>query len=60
VKENSIRFSHRRNTLGAALLWLSALIVALALPIASHAQDTGYISGTVSDKSGAAIVGARW
>jgi hypothetical protein len=59
VKENSIRFSHRRNTLGAALLWLSALIVALALPIGSRAQDTGYISGTVSDKSGAAIVGAE-
>jgi hypothetical protein len=39
-------------------LWLSALIVALALPLASRAQDTGYISGTVSDKSGAAVVGA--
>jgi len=40
-------------------LWLGVLMVALALPLASPAQDTGYISGTVTDKSGAAVVGAE-
>jgi hypothetical protein len=35
------------------------MVVALTLPLASHAQDTGYISGTVSDKSGAAVPGAE-
>jgi len=59
VKENCILSSFRKNILGAAWLGLGALIIALALPLASLAQDTGYISGTVSDKSGAAIVGAE-
>jgi len=45
--------------LGATWLWLGVLLVALALPLASRAQDTGYISGTVTDKSGAAVVGAE-
>jgi hypothetical protein len=58
VKENSNRSNCRKNLLGAACLWLGVLVLALALPLASRAQDTGYISGTVSDKSGAAIVGA--
>ena len=31
----------------------------LLLSAISSAQDTGYISGTVSDKSGAAVVGAE-
>ncbi|HYL10263.1 MAG TPA: carboxypeptidase regulatory-like domain-containing protein, partial [Candidatus Acidoferrales bacterium] len=31
----------------------------LSIPCASYAQDTGYISGTVIDKSGAAVVGAE-
>ena len=44
---------------GAAWLAFVALILALALPLASHAQDTGYISGTVTDKSGAAVVSAE-
>ena len=57
MKENTILSSFRRNLLGGAL-WLGVLILALALPLASRAQDTGYISGTVSDKSGAAVVGA--
>jgi hypothetical protein len=35
------------------------MLVALILPLASHAQDTGYISGTVTDKSGAAVAGAE-
>jgi hypothetical protein len=59
VKQNSNRSNHRRNILGAAWLWLAAMVVALVLPLASRAQDTGYISGTVTDKSGAAVVGAE-
>jgi len=59
VKENSNRSNCRKNLLGAACLWLGVLVLALALPLASRAQDTGYISGTVSDKSGAAVVGAE-
>ena len=39
-----------------ALLICTALI--LCLPSVSLAQDTGYISGTVIDKSGAAVAGA--
>jgi len=35
------------------------MIAVLVLPLASRAQDTGYISGTVSDKSGAAVAGAE-
>jgi hypothetical protein len=58
VKENSNLSNRRKNILGAACVVLGVLLIALALPLASRAQDTGYISGTVSDKSGAAIVGA--
>jgi hypothetical protein len=50
---------HRKNLLRAAGIFLCAVIVALALPLCSRAQDTGYISGTVTDKSGAAVVGAE-
>src|SRR5438477_12229178 len=35
------------------------LAVMLFLPTISSAQDTGYISGTVTDKSGAAVAGAE-
>jgi len=42
---------------GVCLL-LGVLIFALAMPLASRAQDTGYISGTVTDKTGAAVVAA--
>ncbi len=59
MKEHSNLSNHRKNSLGAAWLWLGVLMVALALPLASPAQDTGYISGTVTDKSGAAVVGAE-
>ena len=38
---------------------LCALAMTLLLPCASYSQDTGYISGTVMDKSGAAVVGAE-
>ncbi len=40
-------------------LLLSAALMTLCIPCASYAQDTGYISGTVIDKSGAAVVGAE-
>ena len=36
-----------------------ALLVLLFLPALAHAQNNGLISGTVTDKSGAAVVGAR-
>jgi hypothetical protein len=35
------------------------LVAMVFLPTISSAQDTGYISGTVTDKSGAAVVGAE-
>src|SRR6266852_6244713 len=47
------------NMLGVASLLLCAMIVVLILPLASRAQDTGYISGTVTDKSGAAVSAAE-
>jgi len=34
------------------------LLCAVALPLLMSAQDTGYISGTVTDKTGSAIAGA--
>src|SRR5713226_10109577 len=58
VKELSNLPNRQKNILGAAWLWLGVLAVALALPLASPAQDTGYISGTVTDKSGSAVAGA--
>jgi len=50
---------HRKNFLGAACVLLATILLALCLPLASRAQDTGYIGGTVTDKSGAAVVGAE-
>lgn len=47
--------SSRRAILGVLALSLAALI----LPLAASAQDTGYVSGTVTDKSGAAVAGAK-
>src|SRR5947199_1057040 len=59
VKRNSDFSNPRKNMLGAAWLAFVGLIIALALPLASHAQDTGYISGTVTDKSAAAVASAE-
>jgi hypothetical protein len=42
-----------------ALRILFCAILLLCLPFLASAQDTGSISGTVSDKSGAAVVGAE-
>src|SRR6266849_1098545 len=58
MRENSNPSNHRISLLGVASLLLCAMIGVLVLPLASRAQDTGYISGTVMDKSGAAVVGA--
>jgi len=43
----------------SALGLLCALVITLLMPCASYSQDTGYISGTVIDKSGAAVAGAE-
>jgi len=37
---------------------LGGMLLMLVLGLATRAQDTGYISGTVTDKSGAAVSGA--
>lgn len=58
MTENSNRL-HPRNIVTAARFWFCAFMIALVLPLALRAQDTGYISGTVVDKSGAAVVGAQ-
>jgi hypothetical protein len=59
VKENHRPSEQRNSVLRALPYWLCILVVALILPLASRAQDTGYISGTVVDKSGAAVAGAE-
>ena len=54
------RPSEQRNSFLRALpFWLCVVALALALPLATRAQDTGYISGTIVDKSGAAVAGAE-
>src|SRR6266480_4198482 len=58
VKGNSNFSNPRKNILRALWLAFVTLIIALCLPLASRAQDTGYIGGTVTDKSGAAVGGA--
>lgn len=59
VKENHRPSEQRNSILRALPCWLCVLLVALILPFAARAQDTGYISGTVVDKSGAAVAGAE-
>src|SRR6266849_2027239 len=64
VKGHS-HFSHARKSANvlaktaSALGLLCALVITLLMPCASYSQDTGYISGTVIDKSGAAVAGAE-
>lgn len=41
------------------LLLFATLLVMLFIPHRASAQDTGYIGGTVTDKSGAAVAGAN-
>ena len=60
-------YSHLRRIVGSpfyisnytALRILLCAILVLCLPFLASAQDTGSISGTVSDKSGAAVAGAE-
>ncbi|GAC1672385.1 MAG: hypothetical protein PVS2B2_04650 [Candidatus Acidiferrum sp.] len=40
-------------------LLLAAFLIVLCIPQRASAQDTGYIGGTVTDKSGAAVSGAN-
>ena len=47
------------SSLTRVLFTFSALALLLLFPLFVSAQDTGYISGTVMDKSGAAVVGAH-
>ena len=47
-----------RNLPRAARLLLCAMIAMLCAAYVAKAQDTGYISGTVTDKTGAAVVAA--
>jgi hypothetical protein len=59
VKEElSSPFSFRGKT-GIACLLLSALLVMLFVPFSADAQDTGSITGTVSDVSGSVIPDAE-
>src|SRR5258708_23973438 len=51
-------FTGARNLATALGVLFCADVIALCIPCVSYAQDTGYISGTVIDKSGAAIAGA--
>ena len=44
---------------GAARWLFCAVLLLLSTPFVTRAQDTGYISGTVTDKSGAAVGGAE-
>ena len=48
-----------RNLPRAARLLLCAMIAMLCAAYVAKAQDTGYISGTVTDKTGAAVVAAE-
>jgi Carboxypeptidase regulatory-like domain len=59
VKVNSFPSGYRNCTVAALRLFFCALLALLCLPMVSQAQDTGYISGTVSDKTGAAVAGAE-
>jgi len=43
---------------GPSLALCIALLTLLSISPSSRAQDTGYIGGTVTDKTGAAVAGA--
>lgn len=58
MKEHRTRSDRFSLATRFATLLLGSLLAILVLPSFSRAQDTGYIAGTVSDKSGAAVVGA--
>ena len=47
-----------KNLPRAARLLVCAMIAILCTAFVAKAQDTGYIAGTVTDKTGAAVAGA--
>jgi len=58
VKEKLWRFQSSKEYFGSRVLVARRARRCASLPLVSRAQDTGYISGTVTDKSGAAVVAA--
>jgi len=61
VKTKRLFFGGSFRKLGSAasLLFVGLLALMFSLAPAARAQDTGYISGTVTDKTGSAVVGAE-
>jgi hypothetical protein len=59
VKANNIPTSRGTRITSALLLRICALLLVLGFPLVARAQDTGYIAGTVTDKSGSAVAGAK-
>ena len=59
MKENLNPSMYRKNLRRAATLLLCAIVLALGLPLVSRAQDSGSITGTVRDTSGAVIPNAE-
>jgi hypothetical protein len=59
VKGHRLPFACFANAARSARSLLSAVVLLLSLGFSLHAQDTGYISGTVTDRSGAAVAGAE-
>jgi hypothetical protein len=59
VKETHNPSVLRRNSVRFAPALLITVLAMIYMPAVSRGQDTGYISGTVSDKSGAAISNAE-
>src|SRR5258705_12199946 len=58
--KNTGRWSAANISSQALIVRICLLLLAIvALPLLVSAQDTGYISGTVTDKSGAAIADAQ-
>jgi hypothetical protein len=58
VKAHLIPSVSLRGFWGASLSLCIALLTFLSISPISRAQDTGYISGTVTDRTGAAVAGA--
>ena len=59
MTEISNHLHQERNFVKALRLCLSVAVVSLVFSLVARAQDTGYIGGTVTDKTGAVVVGAE-
>ena len=59
MKENRNPSNQPRRILGSVWACLCLLGIVLILPLASRAQETGSITGTVRDSSGAVVPGAE-